>query len=577
MCHDRRSSLSSVSLKTASTDLRVGILLDSPGPRAWQAHVIDHLREVDGVRLCVMGLAGPVAGDTNTTGAGWARFVQFATRRSRAMTHTDLRYLPDDVPVISQVTPSLLTPSIEGAAKSWEDRSTLDSHGPDVIINLSETPVGDELLRRPRFGVWTYRHGGHPRGEPACLREVVKGHSVTTVAIERAAADSLGRSIMAEAVFQTVPHSYRQNLDQAMLGAAELAARACRQVLVADIREPDLSAPTEAIAGVDETGLGSLPAFLAKTAWRWVRRQFVGLTAADRWHVGMVNRPIDTLLDSPELTDVQWFDRPSGTDRYVADPFGVSVDGGVAVLVEDYDHRGRHGRIAGYRIPDVQDVGGPIRSGQPLEVASFTTHASYPYLLEVDGEWWCVPETLAAADVTAFRFDPDQMHLEELGVLLEDMALADPTVFSWNGYWWLFATDANRGANTHLRAWFADHPLGPWTQHAIDPLRIDVRYARGAGTPFVHNGKLYRPAQDCSRSYGGSISIMHVETLDPVAFTEDVAAEVHADPQGDFPDGTHTVSRLDGRFLVDGTRRQFSTSAFTHEFGARWRRLAGRL
>ena len=42
---------------------------------------------------------------------------------------------------------------------------------------------------------------------------------------------------------------------------------------------------------------------------------------------------------------------------------------------------------------------------------------------------------------------------------------------------------------------------------ALAAVKTDVRSARPAGTPFVYQGELYRPAQDCSRTYGGSIVI----------------------------------------------------------------------
>jgi len=66
----------------------------------------------------------------------------------------------------------------------------------------------------------------------------------------------------------------------------------------------------------------------------------------------------------------------------------------------------------------------------------------------------------------------------------------------------LFFTDADDGPLTKLRVWFADDLLGSWCPHPGNPVKPDIRSARPAGTPFVHDGALYRPAQDCSRTYG---------------------------------------------------------------------------
>ncbi len=61
---------------------------------------------------------------------------------------------------------------------------------------------------------------------------------------------------------------------------------------------------------------------------------------------------------------------------------------------------------------------------------------------------------------------------------------------------------------------------GPWEPHRRNPVKCDVRGSRPAGTPFVHGGELYRPAQDGSKRYGkassrccGSSEIGHPKTV----------------------------------------------------------------
>jgi hypothetical protein len=84
---------------------------------------------------------------------------------------------------------------------------------------------------------------------------------------------------------------------------------------------------------------------------------------------------------------------------------------------------------------------------------------------------------------------------------------------------------------------------------------MPVRSARPGGTPFHHDGALYRPAQDCSVTYGGRIVINRVLRLSPTAFEEEPVSTVEPDPDGPFPDGLHTLSSLGNVTLVDGKRR----------------------
>ena len=88
-----------------------------------------------------------------------------------------------------------------------------------------------------------------------------------------------------------------------------------------------------------------------------------------------------------------------------------------------------------------------------------------------------------------------------------------------------------------------------------NPVRCDVRNARPAGPPFVHEGCLYRPAQDCSRSYGGAIVLNRIDVLTTEWFHETPMARIQPDPNGPYPDGTHTLSPLGPtQTLVDGKR-----------------------
>lgn len=309
---------------------------------------------------------------------------------------------------------------------------------------------------------------------------------------------------------------------------------------------------------------------VTRRASRWLGRQYQGLMKADHWRVGIVYRPIHTFLTEPHVRDVEWLPRPPGRDRYVADPFGCGDPADGVVLVEDYDHADRHGRISAYRLTGGEPSG-------PFPVMEMPDHLSYPYLLPVAGEWWCIPENAKSRTTRAFRFDPGTLETVEVGVLVDGVRLLDPTIFEWTGLWWLFGTDLDSGANSCLRAWWAEQPLGPWTQHSIDPLKVDPASARSAGTPFVHDGALFRPAQDCSAAYGAAVTVQEVRSLGPDEFEERRAATITADPGGACPDGVHTLSTFGDATLVDGTRRSFSTPVFRHELTARGRVAVQRL
>jgi hypothetical protein len=132
----------------------------------------------------------------------------------------------------------------------------------------------------------------------------------------------------------------------------------------------------------------------------------------------------------------------------------------------------------------------------------------------------------------------------------------DPTPFRHGGRWWLAYTDA-AAPLTDLHLWWADDLFGNWRPHAANPVKIDARSARPAGTPFEHAGVLYRPAQDCSRAYGSAVAICRVDALTPTAFHEEVVRVIRSLP-GPYRHGTHTLASVGGGTLVDGRRFAFT-------------------
>jgi hypothetical protein len=169
---------------------------------------------------------------------------------------------------------------------------------------------------------------------------------------------------------------------------------------------------------------------------------------------------------------------------------------------------------------------------------------------------YCVPETRGENGVSLYHAVDLPARWERSATLIEGLEAVDATVFEYDGRWWLFCTDYDEPRHHRLHAFHAPQLAGPYTPHELNPVKIDPRSAGCAGTPFVVDGTLYRPAQDCSRTYGASIVLNRIVELTPTAFREEVAATVA--PNASYPAGVHTISSVGGMTLVDGKRRAFT-------------------
>jgi hypothetical protein len=178
-------------------------------------------------------------------------------------------------------------------------------------------------------------------------------------------------------------------------------------------------------------------------------------------------------------------------------------------------------------------------------------HLSYPFILEREGTVYVIPESASMGRVELYRVNEANEALEHVRTLLEE-PLVDPTLFEHQGRWWLFGTKPPL-TNVALFAFHAEGPFGPFTPHALNPIKLDVRSARPAGTPFRHGADLYRPAQDSSVSYGHRIALNCVHELSPTRFREEVARYI-GPIKGPYGQGFHTISAVGDLTLVDGKR-----------------------
>ncbi len=535
---------------------------------AWQAAAIRQLAMLPGVDIALL-----IVRDGASRGAGklrrlrdirhllWTLFNKgYVERRSRASHAVDLTEMLADVPEIRVRTVPV---GRFGERFTDGDVATIRDQGLDVILRFSFGIIKGEILEAATYGVWSFHHGDERkyRGRPPGFWELYEGEAVVGAILQRLTERLDGGIVLHRGFFATVAHSYRKTRDELFFGTSVWPSIVVRQLQLGDTDMVD-AAPSQTNAAIryDPTNPEMLR-FLLRQAGAFVRAQVRGVGAAAMWSIGVADAPISAFLDGrPEIS---WL-AERGRHRYLADPFAIEHDGGLVALVEDYDYKARRGTISAVALDGDR---------RPQTAIDAGVHASYPYLLEAAGEVYCIPETFEAGEVRLYKAVDFPLRWEIVATLLDGMAALDATVVEHEGRWWLFCTDRTDFSNTKLYVFHAHAITGPWHPHALNPVKTDVRSARPAGTPFVHDGRLYRPAQDASESYGGAVSINRIDELTPTRFAEHVVATVRPAQQDRYRDGLHTISAAGGRTVVDGRRDTFVWPATKHEFAARLRKL----
>jgi hypothetical protein len=549
-------------LSNHSRPLRFGVMCAGTTFPAWEADCIRKLMagNIAVPELLIMNApqCGPISTIRET---GFNKILGLVRRQAlalpRAMKAVDLSI------ELGHLTRINCAARLEGKYTEFlceDDVRQIRDFDLDFILRFGFDIVNGEILDVPKYGVWSFHHGDEAKygGSPPAFWEIYDGDPVTGAILQRLTNRLAGGIVLKRGFFPTTNYSYRSNLNRVLTDSAAWPAQVCMdiqhgcaQYLVR--RPPTVNAP------IRKDPTNSQVIWLILMTWKNLITKLLQLIFRhEEWAIGIANVPITTFVNAGTLPKIRWLPRTT-RGHYVADPFGFVDANETIILCEEFDYwnsRGIISKLAGQDVESIADCG---------IVFDAEHHLAYPYLLRHEGELYCIPEASKARHVKLYRATASVSRWEEVATLLSNFAAVDSTVVKHNGRWWLFCTNADDGQQDKLFIWHSETLLGPWRPHLCNPVKIDVRSARPAGTPFVYDGNLYRPSQDCSITYGGRISLNRVTQLTTTAFGETVCNVIGPDVDGTYADGMHTLSQLgEDRTLVDGKRHRFYAGGFFH-------------
>lgn len=521
--------------------LPIRFAISCPGVRLedWQARCLEHLRSVGGVELAlVVSSRHPPP----CPRGGSSRFARRLLAASRAKRPVDASCALSGVPTLGS------------GSRDQPDAEQLRSADLAFILHLGPGLPPEWPPDVARYGIWHFRpsaYGADGFSLP-CFWEMHQGDDVTEATLE-----SLPGTILRQGFFRTDKRSCAKGADELLYECARWPAQVCVDIRNGVAADATSLARPARLPPARTPDARHLLHFATNVVWHCATFAWTRLFRHPQWNIGLVHEPIDTFLDPSAVPEIDWF--PAVTKRgFLSDPFGVSVAGQISVIFEYFDYKRARGTISSI---DMRDWTSPAEFKPVLDVGS---HMSYPYLLEHEDAIYCIPETASNREVALYRAGDFPTQWLKTAVLVDGLAAVDTTLFNHDGRWWLMCTDNDNHPDMNLLIWHARRLEGPWVAHEGNPVKTDVRSSRPAGTPFVHLGELYRPAQDCSKTYGGQIVINRVTRLTPHQFSEEAVATVAPSADSPFSQGRHTLSAVDGVTLIDGHRFMFVGAAAGH-------------
>jgi hypothetical protein len=415
----------------------------------------------------------------------------------------------------------------------------------DVVIDLRTNAMEASTEAAGRLGYWFFSEGdSRVLGSLPGASELAADSPTFTLELHcRTRAGTV--HVLRTGRFKLL-YSYARSMDIA-LDECKRWPDICLNVLSAHGKLPD--------CGTTRLPREGVPVRLADFGMRLLRGfllQLYSYVFTDvTWKVGLIRAKPSSFLDAGYRPEVKWLHGP--TQEFFADPFVFNLPGRRLVMGEVIDPATRKGYISCVEI----ETNGNTTAHRSIMRSG--AHLSYPYVFRDRGKWYVVPECSEEGHISLYRAVDVPYKWERVATLIEGVAACDSTIFKYRGRWWLFCTQKSRDANLNLFAYYADDLLGPWKEHAANPIKTDIRSSRPAGMPFVSRGELYRPGQDCAIAYGDSIAFNRIVELNEYTYREELVSSFGGDGGSIFRSGSHTISYAGDCIAIDSKRTTFAS------------------
>lgn len=287
-----------------------------------------------------------------------------------------------------------------------------------------------------------------------------------------------------------------------------------------------------------------------------VKKIYLRNFSYELWNIGIMNAAPDFLLKSKSFNSskITWLP-PHKRYAYYADPFPYIHKGNFYIFAEDLSYFNKRGKICRLQVnPSSGEVVGK------KEIFRKDYHYSYPCIFSYEKETYMLPETVSKKELALYKAVdfPDAWQKER--VIFSKRNIIDATIFYYDNYFWLFYTTKSKihPKDSELHIAYSRNLQSSFKDHPGNPVKVDSSSSRPAGNIFVHKGKLYRPAQDCSKTYGGNLVINEIVKLSVSEYTEKQINKISMENHPYYNKGIHTVNFAGEYMVFDAKTRIYS-------------------
>lgn len=541
--------------------VKVGILCESLVLERWltkSIYSINELKDVEIVFLIAKNQITLESSAFDRLKSQWKQVVHFAKRKDRmwSIYFKLIKRKVRSLELISiekdfEKSPKLIITPIRAEKNVYSfniaDLDKIKELKLDVILRAGLGILKGQILDTAKYGIWSFHHGDefHYRGLPAGFWEIYYSELVCGVVLQKLT-ENLDTGYMLQKGYLPIhPRSYAKTLNIIFAHATEWPAKMIRLIsnnLLKIGETPSYHSPKVFKNPSDREMLR----FLIKMIYKNLAYALFKLFQTEKWKIGIVKlRGFDTenrLSQCIDYSSPSWL--PSLSDHHFeADPFYVPDKKNPRLLFEVFDYKYRKGLI--YQVPWNSQK---LTFGLPHLVDEKKYHLAYPFCFEYQGEIYYYAESYTHQNLDIYRL-VDKNWVPHSSIPMGSFK-CDPTLLEHNGKWYMFYTNGLFGSNFQLEIKYSDSPFGPYEEHVLNPIKLNVSNSRSAGHFFRKNKKLIRPSQNCMEGYGNKITFHEVTKLSTTEYEEVFYDEIDAKSFGDQYEGVHTFNIIDSHHAV---------------------------
>jgi hypothetical protein len=549
-----------------SSQLRVGIIIDSYFVPSWFIHTLSQIQKSGFTRLLFIyaieqdqkvveqnGNVGKRNGRKNFIFPLFDKIDRkIFLRVPDACTRLDLRPIFTDIPIIEfhSINNGM------GITFSDDDQEKIRSFNLDILVEMRHSVSNNHIASLAKYGFWFYDFYSREenRSSPPAFWEVIERKPYTESALYVYQPCDAEPKAIYHSSSLTHPFSPARNGNIVYWLASSFLPRQIKLLYQIGGEQffnkaaiNDTKPKYERKASIaNPSNLRFLNGYI-RLFFRILYELFQRSWRRDMWFL-MIDFSATPFLSFDRLKKIS-----PPRDRFWADPLAIHKDGSFYIFIEEYIYANQKGHISVIEM----DAQGSYKN--PVPVLEKDYHLSYPFVFEYLNRIYMVPESGQNRTIDLYECEIFPCKWKFKQHLMENVNAVDTTLFFYNEKWWLFTgITENEGAFPEVELFLfysSDLFTTEWKSHPLNPVISDVTSARPAGGLFERDGKIYRPSQDCSVNYGHAFNINEIICLSETEYQEKKINTVTPDWDRQLI-ATHTYTNVDGLKIIDGLIRQ---------------------